>query len=118
LGDVAGPLGAHLVSKQYRALAFWPDYLEIVRRELRPLARSEPYRRSVAEMDTFAAAAVRALPFPFRANGELGRSLGYSAAEVGELADAATALQRRHCELTLHTAALRIGWQGGNLGGG
>jgi hypothetical protein len=114
--DLAGPFGSHLPSKQYRLLALWPGYLDLMRRELRPLGRSEVYRRSLVELDTFATAAVRALPFPFRANGELGRSLGYTPSEVGELLDLVTTLQRRYCELALHAAAQRIAWQGGNLG--
>lgn len=113
----SGPAGAALPSKEYRLLAVWPTYFAVARRELRPLLRSEPYQRAAAELDVYATAAVRALPYPFRASGELARSHGYSPAEVNDLLDTASTLQKRLCELTLQVAALRLGWQGGNLGG-
>lgn len=114
--DVSGPPDGGFASREYVLLAAWGDYFETVRRELRPLLRSPAYAQGTAQLDVYATAAVRALPYPFRANGELARSLGYAGADVNDVLSAVTEAQRRLCELTLQTAALRLGWGGGNMG--
>jgi hypothetical protein len=113
--DEAGPLGPRLPSKEYQLLGAWPAYLDVLRREIRPFARSEEYLQGVADLDAYATAAVRALPFPFRASGELARSMGYPTADVSTLLDTVIATQKRLNELVLHSAAMWYGWLGGNL---
>lgn len=114
--DVSGPPDGGFASREYLLLAAWGDYFETVRRELRPLLRSPAYAQGAAQLDIYATAAVRALPYPFRANGELARSLGYAGADVSDILSGATEAQKRLCELALQTAALRLGWGGGNMG--
>jgi hypothetical protein len=114
--DVSGPPDGGFASREYLLLAAWGDYFETVRRELRPLLRSPAYAQGAAQLDVYATAAVRALPYPFRANGELARSLGYAGGDVGDILAGVTEAQKRLCELALQTAALRLGWSGGNMG--
>ncbi|HLZ71723.1 MAG TPA: hypothetical protein VKV26_17610 [Dehalococcoidia bacterium] len=114
--DVSGPPDGGFASREYLLLAAWGDYFETVRRELRPLLRAQAYAQAAAQLDVYATAAVRALPYPFRASGELARSLGYAAADVNDLLAGVTEAQKRLCELALQTAALRLGWTGGNMG--
>ncbi|HEY7294324.1 MAG TPA: hypothetical protein VH916_04740 [Dehalococcoidia bacterium] len=113
--DAYRPPDGGFASREYLLLAAWGDYFETVRRELRPLLRSQAYAQSTAQLDVYATAAVRALPYPFRASGELARSLGYAAVDVSDLLAGVTEAQKRLCELAIQTAALRLGWAGGNV---
>jgi len=114
--DASGPPDGGFASREYLLLAAWGDYFETVRRELRPFLRSQAYTQGSAQLDVYTTAAVRALPYPFRASGELARSLGYAAVDVSDLLAGVTEAQKRLCELMLQTAALRLGWTGGNMG--
>jgi hypothetical protein len=112
----AGSRDADFGPRSYQPFLEQPEYLERARRELRHLVKADAYRRSLSELDVYASAAVRALPFPFRASGELAQSLGYPAASVATLLDLVSNQQSRLCELALQFGALRYAWDGGNLG--
>ena len=60
--DMKATLGLPFIETEYRAMASYPDWLEIWWRDCKPRAVSAPYRRLGDEIASAAAEAARALP--------------------------------------------------------
>src|SRR5438477_600192 len=64
LDDVRETLGLPAPDDLSRALAMWPDYLDAVWTQLKPIVASERYRRASVELRATARSLAGRLPFP------------------------------------------------------
>lgn len=66
LNDIKAAMQMPVVPGLYRALAAWPDYLELAWKEVKPALSTRPYGETCAELREIASRAAYELPSPLR----------------------------------------------------
>jgi len=97
--DVKLTLGLPVVPSAFRALARWPDYLQMAWEDVKGQARTAEFRRHVDEIRDIAVAGLRELPRPVRVDATTVRGAGVrqeQLSQVYELADLLQSVQPKH----------------------
>lgn len=105
--DIRKTLSLPSITSDYRTLALWPDYLELVWNRLKPLARSPEFQQAADQLRDHSRALARTLPYPISLT--LGRIK-----ELGEDPDRVLETTRTFEQLLpgliLNIAVLQLDW--------
>lgn len=95
LEEIARVQGYPKLPAYFLTLARWPDYLDILWRDLRPYVHSDWHAERVQELERRALGEWAALPHPLELGPEEARAAGCSVEQIGELRDLLASFRAR-----------------------
>jgi len=109
--------GVPFVPSDYRALARWPDYLELAWEEWNKKIPTPAYQRELRKLNELAVALALDLPFPFAINSGTLKQAGFTPVQIADILATVDLFQGLVPGLITTTAAFKIGLEGGNQPG-
>lgn len=113
--DIQRTLAIPITPCDYRALARWPDYLQMAWGELMLIVRSEPYRVLRGKIDVYTTTSVRRLPYAVHAGRKELLAAGISAEEIEEITSRVRLFQGLLPGLILNMAAMKLALEKGGV---